>query len=198
MAVHSAEARYGRAILVGRSLLQEPAREVPAGQSLAVRRSCRAHERERRPLSARALRDRRRSRSQRSKPASWVSSCSDGRELGSPAVESWRSVSLWSRAAGDFRQSPAGWRPNFPRVSDLDGESLVAVIRAAPKVVGLYLLVWVVYGLAFWLAGRALFDVPLPSFRDTSGSSRSAGSSASSRSSRPAESACVKQSSSHC
>jgi glycosyltransferase 2 family protein len=48
----------------------------------------------------------------------------------------------------------------LPSRTHLDRESLVAAIRAAPQVAGLYVLVWVIYGLAFWLTGRALFDVP--------------------------------------
>jgi uncharacterized membrane protein YbhN (UPF0104 family) len=43
----------------------------------------------------------------------------------------------------------------------LDRESFAAAIRAAPQVGGLYLLVWGVYGVAFWLTSRALFDVPV-------------------------------------
>jgi hypothetical protein len=43
----------------------------------------------------------------------------------------------------------------------LDRESFVAAIRAAPQVGGLYLIVWGAYGLAFWLTGRALFEVPV-------------------------------------
>jgi uncharacterized membrane protein YbhN (UPF0104 family) len=43
----------------------------------------------------------------------------------------------------------------------LDRESFAAAVRAAPQVGGLYLLVWGVYGVAFWLTSRALFDVPV-------------------------------------
>lgn len=42
----------------------------------------------------------------------------------------------------------------------LDRTSLSAALRAAPATVGLYLIVWGLYGVAFWTTGRALFDVP--------------------------------------
>jgi uncharacterized membrane protein YbhN (UPF0104 family) len=43
----------------------------------------------------------------------------------------------------------------------LDRNSAVAAIGAAPVAIGLYLVVWGLYGLAFWTTGRALFAVPL-------------------------------------
>jgi uncharacterized membrane protein YbhN (UPF0104 family) len=42
----------------------------------------------------------------------------------------------------------------------LDRGNLFAALRAAPAAIGLYLLVWGLYGLAFWTTGRALFAVP--------------------------------------
>jgi glycosyltransferase 2 family protein len=42
----------------------------------------------------------------------------------------------------------------------LDRPSVSAALRAAPATVGLYLIVWGLYGLAFWATGRALFAVP--------------------------------------
>ena len=43
----------------------------------------------------------------------------------------------------------------------IDIPSLTGALRAAPGAGILYVLVWVVYGLAFWLTARALFAVPL-------------------------------------
>ena len=43
----------------------------------------------------------------------------------------------------------------------LDRHSAIAALRAAPVTIGLYLIVWGLYGLAFWATGRALFAVPL-------------------------------------
>jgi uncharacterized membrane protein YbhN (UPF0104 family) len=42
----------------------------------------------------------------------------------------------------------------------LDRRSVLATLRAAPAAVFLYLVVWGLYGLAFWTTGRALFAVP--------------------------------------
>jgi hypothetical protein len=42
----------------------------------------------------------------------------------------------------------------------LDRQSVSAALRAAPAAVGLYLVVWALYGLAFWTTGRALFAIP--------------------------------------
>jgi len=43
----------------------------------------------------------------------------------------------------------------------LDRRSVSAALRAAPAAVGLYLVVWGLYGLAFWTTGRALFAIPV-------------------------------------
>jgi hypothetical protein len=43
----------------------------------------------------------------------------------------------------------------------LDRQSVSAALRAAPAAVGLYLVVWGLYGLAFWTTGRALFAIPV-------------------------------------
>jgi len=43
----------------------------------------------------------------------------------------------------------------------VDVATLSAALRSAPSVGLLYLPVWGLYGLAFWLTGRALFDVPV-------------------------------------
>jgi glycosyltransferase 2 family protein len=40
-------------------------------------------------------------------------------------------------------------------------QSILAALHAAPAAVVLYLVVWGLYGLAFWATGRALFAVPL-------------------------------------
>jgi uncharacterized membrane protein YbhN (UPF0104 family) len=42
----------------------------------------------------------------------------------------------------------------------LDRHSVLATLRAAPAAVVLYLVVWGLYGLAFWTTGRALFAIP--------------------------------------
>jgi hypothetical protein len=42
----------------------------------------------------------------------------------------------------------------------IDRTSLLAALRSAPVAVGLYLVVWAIYGVAFWTTGRALFAVP--------------------------------------
>jgi hypothetical protein len=42
----------------------------------------------------------------------------------------------------------------------LDRRSVLATLRAAPATIVLYLVVWCLYGLAFWALGRALFAVP--------------------------------------
>jgi uncharacterized membrane protein YbhN (UPF0104 family) len=42
----------------------------------------------------------------------------------------------------------------------LDRQSVLATLRAAPAAVVLYLVVWGMYGIAFWATGRALFAVP--------------------------------------
>jgi uncharacterized membrane protein YbhN (UPF0104 family) len=54
----------------------------------------------------------------------------------------------------------------LPRVRPVEGDYLdrdnaLAALRAAPLAVGLYLVVWGLYGLAFWTTGRALFAIPL-------------------------------------
>jgi glycosyltransferase 2 family protein len=40
------------------------------------------------------------------------------------------------------------------------GESTLAALRAGPSAIVLYLVVWGLYGLAFWTTGRALFAIP--------------------------------------
>jgi hypothetical protein len=53
-------------------------------------------------------------------------------------------------------------RPGSDKEGDyLDRRSVSAALRAAPAAVGLYLIVWGLYGLAFWTTGRALFAIPL-------------------------------------
>jgi glycosyltransferase 2 family protein len=42
----------------------------------------------------------------------------------------------------------------------LDRQNVLAALRAGPVAVVLYLLVWGMYGIAFWATGRALFAVP--------------------------------------
>jgi uncharacterized membrane protein YbhN (UPF0104 family) len=42
----------------------------------------------------------------------------------------------------------------------LDRESLLAALRAGPGAIVLYLVVWGMYGLAFWTTARALFAIP--------------------------------------
>jgi glycosyltransferase 2 family protein len=42
----------------------------------------------------------------------------------------------------------------------LDRLSVLAGLRAGPAAVALYLVVWGMYGLAFWTTGRALFAIP--------------------------------------
>jgi len=45
----------------------------------------------------------------------------------------------------------------------LDHETARAALRAAPAAIGLYVVVWGLYGVAFWATGRALFTVPMSS-----------------------------------
>ena len=53
-------------------------------------------------------------------------------------------------------------RPGSVKEGDhLDRRSVSAALRAAPPAVGLYLVVWGLYGLAFWATGRALFAIPV-------------------------------------
>jgi glycosyltransferase 2 family protein len=42
----------------------------------------------------------------------------------------------------------------------LDRKSLLAALNAGPAAVVLYLVVWGLYGIAFWTTGRALFAIP--------------------------------------
>jgi len=42
----------------------------------------------------------------------------------------------------------------------LDRQSVLATLGAAPATIVLYLVVWGMYGLAFWTTGRALFAIP--------------------------------------
>ena len=46
------------------------------------------------------------------------------------------------------------------RVVRIPVGDLRPTIRALPGIVVLYLPVWAIYGVAFWLAGRALFPIP--------------------------------------
>jgi uncharacterized membrane protein YbhN (UPF0104 family) len=62
---------------------------------------------------------------------------------------------LRGRLAGRLVRAPAE-----PGSGRLDRESVLAALRAAPAAVGLYLLVWGIYGVAFWTTGRALFAIP--------------------------------------
>jgi glycosyltransferase 2 family protein len=41
-----------------------------------------------------------------------------------------------------------------------DRHGVLAMLRGGPAAVGLYLVVWGVYGVAFWTTGRALFAIP--------------------------------------
>jgi hypothetical protein len=50
--------------------------------------------------------------------------------------------------------------PSDPGRGRLDRQSVLATLRAAPATVVLYLVVWGLYGLAFWTTGRALFAIP--------------------------------------
>lgn len=45
-------------------------------------------------------------------------------------------------------------------IGRLDRPNVLAALRAGPTAVVLYLIVWGMYGLAFWATGRALFAVP--------------------------------------
>jgi glycosyltransferase 2 family protein len=42
----------------------------------------------------------------------------------------------------------------------IDRQNVLAALQAAPSTVGLYLVVWGLYGIAFWTTGRALFAIP--------------------------------------
>jgi hypothetical protein len=62
-----------------------------------------------------------------------------------------------------FRPSVAAMLARVPLVRSstrLDRTSLSAALRAGPASVGLYLIVSVLYGVAFWTTGRALFAIP--------------------------------------
>jgi len=64
-------------------------------------------------------------------------------------------VALRPRITGALAQAPpVGSTGRFDRRSGS------AALRAAPSTVALYLVVWGIYGLAFWTTGRALFAVP--------------------------------------
>lgn len=62
---------------------------------------------------------------------------------------------LRGRVAGLVLQAPAD-RGN----GRLDRTSVLAGLRAGPAAVVLYLVVWGIYGIAFWTTGRALFAIP--------------------------------------
>jgi uncharacterized membrane protein YbhN (UPF0104 family) len=54
-------------------------------------------------------------------------------------------------------------RGRFARLREtgrFDRQSLLAALRAGPVAIALYLVVWGLYGLAFWTTARALFAVP--------------------------------------
>jgi uncharacterized membrane protein YbhN (UPF0104 family) len=51
-------------------------------------------------------------------------------------------------------------RASDSRSGRLDRPSVLATLAAAPATVVLYLVVWGLYGLAFWTTGRALFAIP--------------------------------------
>jgi uncharacterized membrane protein YbhN (UPF0104 family) len=100
-------------------------------------------------------------------------------EIGYSAIAAAAAASLilgWVAAAGAFlgvaallalgfalRGRLAGLsvraRPG-PARGRLDRQSVLAALRAAPAAVGLYLVVWGIYGVAFWTTGRALFAIP--------------------------------------
>ena len=48
----------------------------------------------------------------------------------------------------------------LPRASSAGEGDYLGALRAAPVALGLYLVVWGLYGLAFWTTGRALFAIP--------------------------------------
>ena len=51
--------------------------------------------------------------------------------------------------------------PSDGQGARVDRRSILAALHAAPAAVVLYLVVWGLYGLAFWTTGRALFAVPV-------------------------------------
>jgi len=51
--------------------------------------------------------------------------------------------------------------PSLAPGGRVDRESILGAFGAAPTTVVLYLLVWGLYGIAFWTTGRALFAVPV-------------------------------------
>jgi uncharacterized membrane protein YbhN (UPF0104 family) len=51
-------------------------------------------------------------------------------------------------------------RPPSSDDGPVDRQGIAAGLSAAPATVGLYLVVWGLYGIAFWLTGRALFAIP--------------------------------------
>jgi uncharacterized membrane protein YbhN (UPF0104 family) len=53
-----------------------------------------------------------------------------------------------------------GYVPSVGGTGRLDGRSALAALRAGPTAVLFYLVVWGLYGVAFWTTGRALFAVP--------------------------------------
>ena len=99
-------------------------------------------------------------------------------EIGYSAIAAAAAASLilgWVAAAGVFlglaallalasRFGPTrGSAPESPPPAQggrLDRRAFSAALRAAPAAVGLYLVVWGLYGVAFWTTGRALFAIP--------------------------------------
>jgi hypothetical protein len=101
-------------------------------------------------------------------------------EIGYSAVAAAAAASLilgWIAAAGIFaalavllalglaRRQRLGRlferAPSDEQGARFDRRSILAALRAAPAAVVLYLVVWGLYGLAFWTTGRALFAVPV-------------------------------------
>lgn len=66
------------------------------------------------------------------------------------------SVVLRRRLSGPLLAQP----PAIASNGRIDRQSVLAGLRAAPVAIVLYLVVWGLYGLAFWTTGRALFDIP--------------------------------------
>jgi uncharacterized membrane protein YbhN (UPF0104 family) len=96
-------------------------------------------------------------------------------EIGYSAVAAAAAASLtlsWVPAAGVFVGLAGllalgfGLRGRFADLiasapsGRLDRQSVLAGLRTGPAAVALYLVVWGMYGLAFWTTGRALFAIP--------------------------------------
>ena len=88
-------------------------------------------------------------------------------EIGFSAVAAAAAASLilgWVAAAAVFVGLLAGGFALRGRLAGLTGRldrpSVLAALRAGPAAVVLYLVVWGLYGIAFWTTGRALFAIP--------------------------------------